>query len=96
MTQARPLLLGILFANALALPALAQFDTAEVLGTIRDKSEAVVGKATVTLTNQDTGIEAKTESGMDGHYTFSNVKIGIYSVAAEASGFSKAVAKMLS
>src|SRR5579871_5144658 len=75
-----------------AMPLLAQFDTADVLGTIRDSSNGVVSKATVTLVNQDTGIQAKTITASDGSYTFSNVKIGTYTVTAEANGFTKAVA----
>ena len=71
----------------------AQFDSAEVLGTIRDATAAGVGRATVTLTNQDTGITVKTETGEDGSFTFTNVKIGTYQIAAAATGFSRAVAK---
>jgi hypothetical protein len=74
------------------LPSFAQFDTAEVLGTVRDKTGAVVPKAAVTLLNVDTGIQAKTVAGDDGNYTFSNVKIGTYKVTAEAKGFSTEVA----
>ena len=84
--------MGIL-GLSLALPAAAQFDAAEVLGTVRDKTDSVVASATVTLTNQDTGIRATTITGADGHYAFSNVKIGVYSISAEAQGFSRAEAK---
>jgi hypothetical protein len=73
-------------------PCFAQFETAEVLGTIRDTQSAVIRKATVTLTNQETGIEAKTTSDDDGNFLFSQVKVGRYTVTAEAAGFSKAVA----
>src|SRR5262252_7358782 len=76
-----------------AAPLMAQFDTAEVLGTIRDASGSVIAKASVVLTNQGTGIQAKTVTGDEGSYTFSNVKIGVYTVTAEATGFSKAIAK---
>ena len=82
-----------LFAAALAAPAFAQFDTAEVLGAIKDSSSSAISKATVTLINQGTGIEAKTTTDESGNYTFENVKIGTYTVTAEAPGFSKAVAK---
>ncbi len=75
------------------LPALhAQFDTAEVLGTVRDASSSVVPGASVTLLNQDTAIEARTTSDADGNFSFFNVKIGRYTVSAEKTGFSKAVA----
>ena len=77
---------------AAVTPLIAQFDTAEVLGTIHDRSGAVVPKAALTLLNQETGILAKTTADESGNYTFSNVKIGRYKVTAEAPGFSKEVA----
>src|SRR5580704_19569590 len=67
----------------------AQFDTAEMIGTVRDKTGAVVPKAALTLLNLDTGIVAKTTADDSGNYSFSNVKIGRYKVSAEAAGFSK-------
>jgi len=75
-----------------AMPSFAQFDTAEVLGTVRDKTGAVVPKAALTLLNVDTGIQAKTTADDSGNYDFSNVKIGTYKVTAEAQGFSTEVA----
>ncbi len=71
------------------LPSLAQFDTAEVLGTVRDKTGGVVPKAALTLLNIDTGIQAKTIADDSGNYDFSNVKIGRYKLTAEATGFSR-------
>jgi hypothetical protein len=73
--------------------AYAQFDTATVLGTIRDSSGAVVPGATVTLTNVRTGITASTTTEQEGHYLFPNVRVGTYSVRGELSGFSVAEAK---
>jgi len=69
-----------------------QFDTAEVLGTVRDPSGAGIPKADVTLTNLGTGIQAKTTTDDNGNYDFFNVKVGSYSIAAEHAGFSKATA----
>jgi len=74
------------------VPSFAQFDTAEVLGTVRDKTGAVVPRAALTLLNVDTGIQAKTTADDSGNYTFSNVKIGTYKVSAEAKGFSTELA----
>src|SRR5215467_2216173 len=67
----------------------AQFETAEVLGTVRDKSSAAVSKASVTLLNQDTGIESKTATDEAGNYDFFNVRVGRYAITVEAAGFSK-------
>jgi hypothetical protein len=69
-----------------------QFDTAEVLGVVRDASGAVVSKARLTLLNIDTGISAKAVSDNNGNYSFSNVAVGKYKVTAEANGFATAVA----
>ena len=71
----------------------AQFQAAEVLGTVRDASGSPVPKATVTLTNADTGIEAKATTNNNGEYNFFDVKIGRYTVTVEAGGFSKATAE---
>jgi hypothetical protein len=67
----------------------AQFDTAEVLGTVRDATGAAVAKAAVTLLNQNTGIQARTATDDSGNYNFFNVKVGAYTVTVEAPGFSK-------
>ena len=69
-----------------------QFDTAEVLGTVRDPSGAAVPKAGVTLTNVNTGIQVKTTTDDNGNYDFFNVRVGRYSIAVEQAGFSKATA----
>src|SRR5580700_8120660 len=85
--------LSIAFALATALlPApsvFAQFETAEVLGTVHDPSQGAVNGAAVTLTNQETGIEAKTKTDASGDYDFFNVKVGRYTVTIEQAGFSK-------
>ncbi len=82
-----------IFSLLLTTALFGQFETAEVLGSIDDPSGKGVPNASVTLTNQGTGIEAKTTTGADGEYDFSNVKVGRYTVSAEAAGFSKVDAK---
>jgi hypothetical protein len=67
----------------------AQFETAEVVGTVRDSTQRVIAKAMVTLTNQETGIEARTTTDDDGNYNFFNVKVGRYTITVGAPGFSK-------
>lgn len=74
-------------------PLAAQFDAAEVLGTVRDASGAVVENAAVALLNQNTGVEARTYTDSSGNYAFSKVKIGSYTITAEAPGFARAVAR---
>jgi hypothetical protein len=76
---------------AMAAPALAQFETASVVGTIRDSSGAVVPGATVTLTNTATGVSLVRKTTAEGTYEFVTVKSGAYVVTAEQTGFSLAL-----
>ena len=83
------------FAAALCLaaaPAFAQFETATVLGTVRDRTGAVVPGATVTLPNLDTGVSQTKVTDGSGNYEFFTVRIGTYKVTAELSGFTPAAA----
>ena len=74
---------------ALCVPLSAQFQNSEVLGTIHDPSGQVVPKATVTLTNQETAIQATTTTDGNGDYDFFDVKVGKYTIGVAASGFAK-------
>ncbi len=87
------ILLTCILVIVAAASAFAQFDTAVVLGTVRDSTGAVLPKATVTLKNLATGVTATAQTDDDGNYQFFNVKIGAYQVTAETQGFSKAVAE---
>ncbi len=87
----RALVLGVCVWLATASAAWAQFDTATVLGTVRDSSEAVVPAAKVTLTAVETGISTVKVSGADGNYEFAAVRPGRYLVSAEKDGFSVAL-----
>ena len=82
---------SFLFVSALLLASslYGQFETAEVLGAVHDPSGGGVPKASVTLTNQNTGIEARALTDESGNYDFFNVKVGKYTVSVEAAGFSK-------
>jgi Carboxypeptidase regulatory-like domain/TonB-dependent Receptor Plug Domain len=89
----RLVLVAIVAILASTTTAFAQFDTASVLGTVRDSTGAVVPGATVTLKNVSTGIVANTVSDDKGDYQFQNVRIGSYTVRAELQGFSAAEAE---
>src|SRR5438093_7513473 len=81
----------LLLLFAAAAPASAQFDTASVVGTVKDASGATVPDAKVTLTNTETGVSVARTTGQDGGYEFVTVKPGIYVVTAEKSGFAIAL-----
>src|SRR5258706_12280908 len=87
-TTYRPMAtLGLLMLGASV--CFGQFETSEVLGTVRDASEKPVTQAAVTLINQGTGAEAKAITDGTGDYDFFNVKVGRYTITIEQPGFSK-------
>ena len=88
----RFLTLCLLLAIFTSQQIQAQFDSATVLGTVRDASGAVVPNTTVKIKNIATGLEASAATDSDGSYQFLNVKIGVYQITAEMQGFAKAVA----
>src|SRR5476649_1190144 len=88
----RASLLALLFLLSLGIPtASAQFDTASVVGTVKDTSGATVPDANVTLTNTQTGVSVIRTTSSDGNYEFVTVRPGVYLVSAEKNGFSIAL-----
>ncbi len=84
----------VVFALAVCLLALApsfahaQFETASVLGFVRDSSQAAIPNSKVTLTNLATGVEKTVLSDTQGQFQFTDVHVGKYKIGAEAAGFS--------
>src|SRR5882762_222261 len=68
--------------------ALAQYG-ASLEGTVTDKSGAVVAGATVTVTNQATGVSRNTVTGESGFYRIAGLAPGQYHVDVEAPSFKK-------
>ncbi|HEU0123354.1 MAG TPA: TonB-dependent receptor, partial [Bryobacteraceae bacterium] len=77
-----------MFASVL----FAQFDTAQVLGTIHDASGAAVPESDITLTNVRTGVQQKAKTDSNGNYQIANVKAGEYKLEASAKGFKSSLA----
>ena len=82
---------SFLCAMLLAVPAFAQFDSAAVVGTVRDTTNAVVPDANVTLTSVETGISVVRSSADNGAFEFLAVKPGRYVITAEKAGFAFAL-----
>lgn len=61
----------------------------DLTGTVTDPSGAVVSGATVTLKSDTTGATHTTTTNSSGAYRFSLLQPGSYTVAANATGFSK-------
>ena len=84
--------LPALFSFA-ALSAFGQLTSGNLVGIVFDQSGATVPDATVTVTNEATGIENRTISTGSGEYRFSNLPVGSYTLEVEAPGFTKSVNK---
>lgn len=71
-----------------AKPASSQIaGTGNIQGTVSDPSGAVIPSAQVTVTNQATAIKHQTVSSGGGVFSFPNLPVGTYNLAATAPGF---------
>ena len=68
-------------------------DRGTILGRVTDPSSAVIAGATITVTNQDTGIKTTTNTNEAGNYVVRGLAFGRYEVDCEAKGFRKYVGK---
>src|SRR5512146_759217 len=62
-------------------------------GTVQDQGKAVLRGATVTITNQDTGVTLTSTTTSAGTYVFPNLLVGPYTVMVEAPKFQKYIRK---
>jgi hypothetical protein len=65
----------VLAALLLASAAHAAEVTASLLETVRDASGAVVPGATISLTNTQTNVTQKVQTGTDGEYSFTLIPV---------------------
>jgi len=63
-----------------AIGLLGQSDNSSISGVVKDPSGAVVGKAKVSLRNEDTSFERQTTTNDTGFYTVTNIAPGYYTV----------------
>lgn len=82
------ILLILIFATALGSAAFAQ-QTANIVGTVKDKTGAAIPGASVTLTNTGNSAKRTVTTNQDGEYNASSLPVGPYVIDAEAPGFEK-------
>ncbi|MCL4813455.1 MAG: carboxypeptidase regulatory-like domain-containing protein, partial [Vicinamibacteraceae bacterium] len=73
--------------------AAAQEYRGRVQGSVFDESQGALPGATVTLTNDATGVAATRVTDSNGRYLFDFVEPGLYTLTAELDGFKKAEQK---
>jgi len=81
----------VVLSTLLELAALAQFDSGQISGFVRDPSQSVIANAAVTVTNEGNGEKHRIATNANGYYVFPNLFVGSYSVEVEAPGFKKFV-----
>src|SRR5215472_1269900 len=86
---------GLLVTTLGFLPVRAQVDysTATLRGVVYDPQGAVIGRASVTVTNSTTGFTKTVKSNPDGSYVIPVLQPGVYQITVEAQGFQKEVVK---
>jgi hypothetical protein len=86
-----PVLIFSLLGLVVSTPLLAQYDSAQINGTVRDQGGALIPNATVQIQNRDTGLVRQTVTNSTGIYVLSQIPPGFYSITASSPGFSLAV-----
>lgn len=76
--------LALAFAAA---TAFAQGTTSRLVGTVTDATGGVLPGATVTITNEGTGVTFSTVTTAAGAYSFEALTSGLYTVKVEMDGF---------
>src|SRR5215469_11869688 len=71
----------------------AQITTTTLVGTVTDKTGAVLVDASVTATNTGTNLERSVKTNAQGEYRIEFLPVGDYSVSVEATGFKKFLRK---
>jgi hypothetical protein len=69
-------------------PGVAQLLQGTINGNVTDPSQAAVGSAIVTVTNQDTSLSRETATNSLGEYTLPTMPPGAYTLTVKAPGFS--------
>jgi len=89
--RARTRARGIALATCLLFGAVAvaQKDTGNIVGTVRDQSGAAVTGAAVRVTDADRGTTFETTTNASGEYVAGPLKPGRYNVTVQKSGFKK-------
>src|SRR5256714_13454748 len=85
----------ILFALFAGLPFRASAQDATIVGTVTDQSGSVMANVKITITNAETSLARTITTNDSGQYVAVDLRIGHYSVKAEAAGFKVAEEKGL-
>jgi trimeric autotransporter adhesin len=80
-------LILLLLAMSVSIPGYGQIRSSTISGTVKDSSEAILPSATVTITNELTGVTQSQVSNSSGQFVFPLLQEGQYTVSVNANGF---------
>ena len=66
---------------------------ATLTGTVTDPTHALIPRATITVTDEASGVERNTASDGVGFFSFVGMPVGIYDVKVSAPGFNSLLRK---
>jgi len=78
------------FLTLLAATSAQASITGSISGVVSDSSGAVIGGATVTAINTQTGVQVTLKTDSKGFYNFATLQIGSYTVEVQEAGFKTA------
>jgi len=78
---------AVAFLPGAAPVCFAQATSGDLTGTVKDSSGAVIAKANVIVTNEDTRVSTTLQTGSAGDYHASNLLPGRYDIVVNAPGF---------
>src|SRR5438876_247057 len=93
--MSNPRYLLILVVLLAGLPFRASAQDATIVGTVTDQSGSVMANVKITITNAETSLARTITTNDSGQYVAVDLRIGHYSVKAEAAGFKVAEEKGL-
>ena len=87
------LVTGLIWVTCVSVSLFAQADRGSISGTVSDASGAAVTATTLVLQNQATNLTYTAATSAAGAYSFLNLPVGTYNLAAEAKGFQRSEVK---
>jgi hypothetical protein len=80
-------MMALVFGLVVVSQVSAQVISGDLVGTVLDKTGAVVPNAAVEAANTETGVKYTTKANETGEYRFNNLPIGTYNVSASSTNF---------
>jgi hypothetical protein len=81
------MLKALLCLLVIAVPLAAQTGSSVIFGTVTDSSGAALAAASVSATNEATGVAETVNTNETGNYVFPDLRSGTYKVSCSKSGF---------